>query len=115
MSSDESGEIVNATIVSADIVIEMGFILSSRISVDYGDGTTQGFGGITLYLGPEATKHEESKKKNSAGIYIFSLMEIAGVEQFSNILDKNIRVVRDRKTGIIREIGHITKPIWIGL
>lgn len=101
----------NAQIESAEIVIERGFVLSAWIHLNYG-GMGQGFGGYSLHLGKTSSHHEASKNRNCAGIFIMRVMEIAGVEKWSDLVGKTIRVDKIDEWGSIVRIGHIMKDEW---
>ena len=96
-------EIKNAIIKSARIS-NYGGILSSYIRLDYGD-SGQVFGGYALYL-PRAAAPLES----CAGHFIWRVMEIAGVTEWSDLPGSAIRV-KASHCGIAA-IGHIVKDDW---
>lgn len=100
-------ETKNAIIESATITNDDG-LLSAWLHLDYG-GSGQGFGGFALYL-PEPFKHHDVGGPNYAGHFIWRVMEIAGVSEWSQLKGKTIRV----KCGDSRvhEIGHIVKDDW---
>lgn len=100
--------IVNAVIEGAEISTgERGF-LDCWLTLDYG-GTGQGFGGYVLYL-PKSWEHH--KLESVAGHFIFRVMEIAGVEKFSDLKGRTIRVKKTDHWGAIIAIGHIVKDDW---
>lgn len=99
-------ETVNAIIESAEITNDDHGLLSAWLGLDYG-GTGQGFGGWALYL-PKSFSHH--KLESVAGHYIWRVMEIAGVERWSQLKGRTIRV---KKTwGKVEAIGHIVKDDW---
>lgn len=90
-------ETKNAVIKSVKIENERG--LSAWLHLDYG-GSGQGFGGYML-LGGE---------RNYCGIFIARCLDIGGVDEWSKLVGKTIRVrVYD---GLIKSIGHIIKDDW---
>lgn len=91
--------IVNAVINSADITTGDRGALTASLDLNYG-GSGQGFGGYALYLPKSATHHR-----------IESVMEIAGVAQWSNVTGKAIRV-RIGDNDLIDGIGHIVNDDW---
>jgi len=98
-------ETKNAVIKSASLVIEHG-VLSGWVRLDYG-GTFQGFGGYVLYL-PKSFSHHELM--SSAGHWIYRVLEIAGVERWSELTGKTVRVRCTYDN--VHSIGHIIKDDW---
>lgn len=98
-------EIKNAVIESADINTEHG-MLDCWLHLDFG-GSCQGFGGYALYL-PKSYKHHQVM--SVAGHHIYRIMEIAGVEKWSQLKGKTIRVAGTWSK--IERIGHIVKDDW---
>lgn len=99
-------EIKNAIITSAKITSDEHGCLSAWIMLDYG-GIGQGFGGYPLYLPKSFSGHEI---KSTAGHFIWRVMEIADVTEWSKLVGKSIRVKGDYCT--IVSIGHIVKDDW---
>lgn len=99
-------EIKNAIIESAEITFADRGILDCWLTLNYGTGG-QGFGGYALYL-PKSFKHHNIL--SVAGHHIFRIMEIAGVEKWSHLKGKTIRVEGDWTK--IKRIGHIVKDDW---
>lgn len=96
----------NAIITRASISTgERGF-LDCWLTLDYG-GEGQGFGGFTLYL-PKSWKHYSLL--SPAGHFIFRVMEIAEVDDFSKLQGRSIRAKCD--WGKVHAIGHIIKDDW---
>lgn len=100
--------IKNAIIESASITNDDHGLLSSWLTLDYGDGGHQGFGGFALYL-PKDFKHHDIM--SHAGHWIWRVMEVAGVSKWSDLKGKTIRVQLDKAGlgGNIEAIGHIVK------
>jgi len=97
----------NAIIESADISNDDHGVLSAWIHLDYG-GSGQGFGGYVLYL-PGNFRHS-TNQKNYAGLFIWRVMEIVGVEQWSELKGKTVRIRHtDDK---VHAIGHIVNNDW---
>ena len=98
----------NAVIESATIRNDDHGLLSAWLTLDYG-GSGQGFGGYALYL-PDQFKHHKPSGPNYAGHFIWRVMEIAGVSEWSKLPGKTIRV-RAKHKGV-EAIGHIVKDDW---
>lgn len=101
-------ETKNAIIESARITNDDHGLLSAWLALDYG-GTGQGFGGYSLYL-PKSFKHHDPCGPNYAGHFIWRVMEIAGVSEWSKLPGKTIRVKAEHCG--VRAIGHIVKDDW---
>lgn len=84
---------------------DRGF-LSCWLQLDYG-ACGQGFGGYVLYL-PKSFSHHSMQ--SVAGHFLFRCMEVAGVDNWSCMAGRAIRVRADR--GKVYAIGHITKDDW---
>lgn len=101
----------NAVIESAELTTADRGLLDCWLTLNYG-GSGQGFGGFALYL-PKSWKHHSLE--SPAGHHIFRIMEIAGVEKWSQLKGKTIRVRTDSESdlgGTIQAIGHIVKEDW---
>ena len=99
---------VNAVIESATLTAADHGLLSGWIHLDYG-GSGQGFGGISLYLPKSFTHHAVN---SPAGHWIWRVMEIAGVEEWSKLPGRTIRVRKVGQFGRAVAIGHIIKDDW---
>lgn len=100
-------EIKNAIIEKTTITIEDHGSLTIWLQLDYGDCGHQGFGGYALYL-PKSFKHY--KMESVTGHFMFRCMEIAGVEKWSDMQGKTIRVKATHNG--VQAIGHIIKNDW---
>ena len=99
----------NAIITKAILEIEEPGFLSCWLTLDKG-GTSQGFGGYVLFK--EGVYDKDSK--NHAGVFIWEILKIAGVERWEDLAGKTIRVryKTDSWSETIHSIGHIVKDIW---
>jgi hypothetical protein len=97
----------NAIIAGASIGIEENGSLTAWITLDYG-GSGQGFGGFALYL-PESFAHH-AWDAPPAGHFIYRILQVAGVEGWSDLVGKTVRV-RAEHSGV-QAIGHIVKDDW---
>jgi hypothetical protein len=103
--------IKNAVIESATITSDDHGLLSAWLQLNYG-GSGQGFGGFALYL-PKSFKHHTLL--SPAGHYIWRVMEVAEVTEWSKLPGKTIRVKTDSERdfgGRIVAVGHIVKDDW---
>ena len=100
-------ETKNAVIESARITNDDHGLLSAWLGLDYG-GTGQGFGGYSLYL-PKVFTHAKAEP-NYAGHFIWRVMEVAGVSEWSQLAGKTIRVKCEHSKA--HAIGHIVKDDW---
>lgn len=101
--------ICNAVIESAEICDSDRGLLDCWLTLNYGDGGVQGFGGYALYLPKSFTHH---RLESVAGHHIWRCMEIAEVKRWSDMKGRTIRVRKEGKWGGIRAIGHIVKDDW---
>lgn len=101
----ESYEIKNAIITSARFDTERG--LSAWITLDYG-GSGQGFGGYLLYAPEGWAAHKHAG--NFAGHFIWRVLEIADVEDWSKLVGRTVRAKTNHTK--VEAIGHIVKENW---
>jgi len=96
----------NAVIKSTELTIADHGLLTGWLHLDYED-CSQGFGGYVLYL-PKTFDHH--KLYSLAGHWIFRVLEIAGVEEWSKLPGRTIRVRAEYDC--VHAIGHIIKDEW---
>lgn len=94
---NEEFELKNAIISSAQIEL---------LHLDYG-GSGQSYGGFALHLPPSFKHH---KKSIWTGHFLSRVMEIAGVQKWSELPGKTIRV--NASWSKVKSIGHIIKDDW---
>ena len=102
-------EVRNAIITSASITA--GGFLSAWITLDYGgiSQTFKSFGGYALYL-PKSFTHHRDDLLSIAGFFIWRVMEIAGVKEWSQVKGRCIRVIATDER--VKAIGHIINDDW---
>lgn len=96
-------ETKNAIITAATITNDAHGMLSAWLHLDYGS-SGHGFGGYVLYF-PDSLN-----KANYAGHFIWRVLEIVGVSEWSQLVGKTIRVQCDHSR--VHAIGHIVKDDW---
>jgi hypothetical protein len=96
-------ETKNAIIKSATISNSEHGCLIAWITLDYGS-SCQTFGGYSLYFPSICVQ------SNYAGHFIWKVLEIADVSEWSKLQGKTIRVKASNCK--VYEIGHIIKNIW---
>lgn len=101
-------EIRNAIIESATITNADHGLLSAWVYLDYG-GSGQGFGGYALYL-PKGFRHASMQGPNYAGHFIWRVMEVAGVSEWSQLKGKTVRTKCEHSK--VHALGHIVKDDW---
>lgn len=110
MSFSTEYEIQNARIESASIRFDRGTFLSIWLGLDYG-GTGQGFGGFVLGAKTDGSaKAAAGNREAYAALFIVRVMEIAGVDDWSDLVGKTIRAEANHSN--VRRIGHILKDDW---
>jgi hypothetical protein len=101
-------EVRNAIIESARITNDDHGLLSAWVYLDYGGSGHQGFGGYVLYL-PEDYTHR-TNQRNFAGVFLWRVMQIAGVSEWADLAGKTVRAKTDHTH--VHAIGHIVKDDW---
>ena len=99
-------QITNAIIEKAEISLSRGFILDCNLTLKLQSGGMQGFGGYVLGgISGKAGGHEA--QPNVAAEFICSVLRAAGVESFSCLAGKPVRIQKGSINGRIEAIGHI--------
>lgn len=94
----------NAIIRSTKITTADHGILTAWLYLDYGGGGGgQAFGGYGLH-----NPHWEAP--SIAGLFLWRVLEVVGVEDWENLTGKTIRVKAEHSK--IHAIGHIIKDEW---
>lgn len=101
-----TASVKNAVITGATITNDDHGLLSAWLHLDYG-GSAQVFGGYVLYL-PQSFRHHGVL--SHAGHFIWRVMEVAGVSEWSQLKGKTIRVRATHSK--VEAIGHIVKEDW---
>jgi len=100
----------NARIESASIRFDRGCFLSVWLGLSYGGGG-QGFGGYVLGAKTnDGIKADAANREGFAALFIVRVMEIAGVDDWSELVGKTIRA--ESNSSNVRGIGHILKDDW---
>jgi len=103
------GEVENAIIKKAILKRCKNCFLEVALDLEF-DGYPQGFGhGLTLYLSEGARRHE---KKSIAGHVIWKILEVGGVEKWSDLEGKIVRVKREN-SATVEAVGHAVYDKWI--
>lgn len=100
--------VCNAIIESATIRLDLGCFLCPWVFLDYG-GSGQGFGGYVCGATKDAKAGDHKNQPNLAAEFIVRCLEAAGVEEWSKLAGKTIRVKKTDEWGDIVAIGHIVK------
>ena len=95
-------ELKNATITEVRLSNGDHGLLSAWLTLDYG-GSMQNFGGHALY-------NPNHKTPNYAGLFIWRVLEVVDVSEWSKLVGKTIRV-RAGHNGV-EAIGHIVNDVW---
>jgi len=103
--------ICNARINSATIDIERGFIITGWVYLEFGAGE-QGFGGYVIGGIGDVQAAEHDKQPNLAAIWLAGVMQAAGVEHFSDMKGKIVRIRKADQFDKIVAIGHAIKDEW---
>ena len=104
--------IKNAVIERTFLGKEDHGILTLNLSLNYGDGSCQGFGGMTLDV---YSKKEDRRIGHAYGTEcLLRILEVVGVESWEELKGKNIRVETDSSSwdGKIIAIGNILSEKW---
>ena len=107
MNVDRTTEVRNAIITSAPLTKADNGVLIAWLQVSYGESGFQSFGGYSLYV-PKANL--ANVMHSCAGHFIWRVLEIAGVEEWSQLPGKTIRVRIEGDR--IDAIGHIVEDDW---
>lgn len=98
----------NAVIRSVEITNDDHGLLSAWVHLEW-DGGGQGFGGYGLYL-PKDFSHHDGERTPFAGHFIWRVMEVAGVNKWSELKGKTVRIRHEHSK--VHAIGNIIKEDW---
>lgn len=93
---------INAVIAGVSLCDSEHGGLSSFVTLDYGIGGCQGFGGWMLYM--------PNKSRDIGGMWVWRVMEIAGVSEWASVKGQPVRVHSDFNG--VHGIGHIINDDW---
>lgn len=101
-------EIRNAVIESAVLEIHEGGFLTVWITLHYGGGLCQGFGGHML------DNPKRPKSKSVAGHFIRRIMEVAGAATWKEVAGKPVRVkcLLEGANEVVSDVGHFINDDW---
>lgn len=102
-------EIKNALITSAELSMADHGCLTMWLSLE-GSGWGCGFGGYCLGKGYLGAKQFEGSAKGMESI--MRIMNVVGVDCFTALKGKYVRVELEGPGGGISRIGHITEDKW---
>lgn len=106
--------VFNAEIESAEIRFDRGFILTAWVFLKW-SGSDQGYGGFALGGNPfdkTAKLAEHADQANFAADFIGGMMAVAGVDNWSRMAGRIVRVRKVDEWGDIIAIGHAVNDIW---
>lgn len=104
--------ILNAKIISADILIEDHDILTFAIGIETSAGWSTSIG--CFYL--DWTNNDERVSAPYTSKVIRAILETVGVRSWSNLVGKYIRIDdNDRHNSAITKIANLMKDNWIDL
>ncbi len=92
----------NAKISSVSLRNDEHGMLSAWLMLDYA-GSGQGFGGYALY-------QPKFPEKSAAGFFIWRVMEVVGVSEWSSLKGQSVRVRAENHK--IHSIGHFLQDKW---
>ena len=96
----------NAIIADATLGMDDRGFLTAWLRLDY-DGFVQGFGGFSLY---SSKPSEYYQLASLAGHFIYRVLEIADVHEWSELKGKTIRMKASHVR--VEAIGHIINDSW---
>jgi len=99
-------ETLNAIIESMNFGTTEGYLTMS-LQLNYGNDSCQKFGGFCLY------SPSSKKQFNATGLFLYRVLEVAGVDDIKDLIGKPIRVGKENGFyGGIVEIGHVVNDVW---
>ncbi|WP_340584041.1 hypothetical protein [Brucella pseudintermedia] len=100
-------ETKNAIITDAILSTADHGVLSAWVHLNYG-GSGQGFGGYVLCQHPTSPHYPGAG--NYGGVFIRRVMDVVGVEKWSELKGKACRVIASHSG--VAQIGNIIKDEW---
>lgn len=96
----------NAVITSAELSNDDHGVLTCYLTLDYGGSGMQGFGGYILW----SPSSPLGAHPDACGRYIWRVLEIAGVHEWSKLKGRPVRVRAGRAK--VHAIGHFLNDDW---
>ncbi len=114
MITEQRGPVTNAVIESAEIQFDRDIFLNPALTFKLATGWHQGTGGWVLC---EPTGDNKKPRRQTAllGQLISEIMCVTGVQRWSELVGKNVRLVHEADGGFnaqIIGIGHIIDDRW---
>jgi len=100
-------EVKNAIITNAVMQVGDKGILTAFINL-YDGNSSERFGGYPLYIPKSFPQHNTAT--NYAGHFIHRMMTVGGVQEWSGLIGKAVRV--ESENNKIIGIGHIVEDNW---
>ena len=104
-------EIWNGKITSADLDMSAHGCITMWLAID-GGGKGVCFGGICLGHGYVGADPDFFDASGNAMVYVMRIMDVIGVEKFSELEGQYVRVASPGWGGSVKIIGNIIKDHW---
>ena len=94
---------IKNAVIKETFIGEQSGVLTTWVTVDYGNDDCQGFGGRCL--------HKEGRTDSYLGDTLWGIMKVVGVGSWNKLLTQPVRVKIDDR-GVIIAIGHFLQDKW---